>query len=245
MYSMLDLCEMNKGRVAACHQILNLRSGRDLHRIQTLWQRRKMQILFLRREITASWNCLLYFMWNNRYLSVLQHVPCPEGEGGEVWTERARDTRKRWWRIDRQRRGPRWGGATMAPVLYWCLNVPARVRPRFCFGSENLKQSENFVSLGNEKKTWFRLFRIEAKSKNLFIYKCTSVSMYRLKYIYQGIRTNPTLIGKECKNKMYLESQICVSMQDCISLTINRYCICLYWRIYVCMWLEYTVCIGV
>jgi hypothetical protein len=28
----------------------------------------------------------------------------------------------------------------------------------------------------------------------------------RLKYMYQFIRTNPTFIGKECMNKMYLES---------------------------------------
>ena len=44
-----------------------------------------------------------------------------------------------------------------------------------------------------------------------FIYQCTGVynvyvSMYRLKYMYQCIRTNPILIGKEGKNKMYLES---------------------------------------
>ncbi len=32
------------------------------------------------------------------------------------------------------------------------------------------------------------------------------VRMYRLKYMYQCIRTNPILIGKEGKNKMYLES---------------------------------------
>ena len=32
------------------------------------------------------------------------------------------------------------------------------------------------------------------------------VCMYRLKYMYQCIRTNPILIGKEGKNKMYLES---------------------------------------
>jgi hypothetical protein len=51
-----------------------------------------------------------------------------------------------------------------------------------------------------------------------FIYQCTGVymyvsmywrvyvCMYRLKYMYQCIRTNPILIGKEGKNKMYLES---------------------------------------
>ena len=31
------------------------------------------------------------------------------------------------------------------------------------------------------------------------------VCMYRLKYMHQCIRTNPILIGKEDKNKMYLE----------------------------------------
>ena len=31
-----------------------------------------------------------------------------------------------------------------------------------------------------------------------------TVCMYRLKYMYQCIRTNPILIGKEGKNKMYL-----------------------------------------
>ena len=54
-----------------------------------------------------------------------------------------------------------------------------------------------------------------------FIYQCTgvysiccinalacicTVCMYRLKYMYQCIRTKTTLIGKEFKNKMYLES---------------------------------------
>jgi hypothetical protein len=34
------------------------------------------------------------------------------------------------------------------------------------------------------------------------IYNC----MYRLEYIYQCKRINPTVLGKECKNKMYLES---------------------------------------
>ncbi len=46
------------------------------------------------------------------------------------------------------------------------------------------------------------------------------VCMYRLEYMYQCIRINPTVIGKECKNKLYLESYICVSMCDCMSLSI-------------------------
>ena len=32
------------------------------------------------------------------------------------------------------------------------------------------------------------------------------ICMYRLKYMYQCIRTNPILIGKEGKNRMYLEN---------------------------------------
>ncbi len=32
------------------------------------------------------------------------------------------------------------------------------------------------------------------------------VAMYRLECMYQCIRINPTAIGKECRNKMYLES---------------------------------------
>ena len=57
------------------------------------------------------------------------------------------------------------------------------------------------------------------------------VCMYRLKYMYQCIRTNPILIGKEGKNKMYLESQIYVLTYNCIS---NQHIhICLYWRIFV------------
>ncbi len=32
------------------------------------------------------------------------------------------------------------------------------------------------------------------------------ICMYRLKYMYQCIRTNPILIDNEGKNKMYLES---------------------------------------
>jgi hypothetical protein len=32
------------------------------------------------------------------------------------------------------------------------------------------------------------------------------VCMYRLKYMYQSIRSNSIIIGKEGKNKMYLES---------------------------------------
>ncbi len=44
-------------------------------------------------------------------------------------------------------------------------NVRYRVHPRFCFGSENWNWSENFVSLGSEKKAWFRLIHIEAKKQ--------------------------------------------------------------------------------
>jgi 4-hydroxy-3-methylbut-2-en-1-yl diphosphate synthase IspG/GcpE len=32
------------------------------------------------------------------------------------------------------------------------------------------------------------------------------VCMYRLEYMYQCVRINPTVIGKECKNKMYLQN---------------------------------------
>jgi hypothetical protein len=32
------------------------------------------------------------------------------------------------------------------------------------------------------------------------------VCKYRLEYMYNCIRINPTVIGKECKNKMYLQS---------------------------------------
>ncbi len=49
--------------------------------------------------------------------------------------------------------------------------------------------------------------------------------------MYQYIRTNPILIGKEGKNKMYLESYIYVLTYNCIS---NQHInICLYWRIFV------------
>jgi hypothetical protein len=40
----------------------------------------------------------------------------------------------------------------------------------------------------------------------LIIYTLNVLAMYQLKYMYQCIRINSTLIGKECKNKMYLES---------------------------------------
>jgi hypothetical protein len=40
----------------------------------------------------------------------------------------------------------------------------------------------------------------------MLVYLCIYVSMYRLEYMYQCKRTNPTAIGKECRNKMYLES---------------------------------------
>jgi hypothetical protein len=57
--------------------------------------------------------------------------PLPREGGGrgvnrEGQRKRERITRKRWWRIDRQR-WSRWrGGAsgTLAPTTYWCLNVP-------------------------------------------------------------------------------------------------------------------------
>jgi hypothetical protein len=41
---------------------------------------------------------------------------------------------------------------------------------------------------------------------NISMYWRVYVCMYRLKYMYQCIRTNPILIDKEGKNKMYLES---------------------------------------
>jgi hypothetical protein len=40
----------------------------------------------------------------------------------------------------------------------------------------------------------------------MLVYWRIYLSMYRLEYMYQCIRINPTAIGKECRNKMYLES---------------------------------------
>ncbi len=76
---------------------------------------------------------------------------------------------------------------------------------------------------------------------SLFIYKCTSVSMYlcmyRLKYMYQRIRTYPSLISKECKNKQNVSWELNMCIDVRLYQPIN---ICLYWRIYVCMYrLEY------
>jgi hypothetical protein len=39
----------------------------------------------------------------------------------------------------------------------------------------------------------------------MIVYWRIYVSMYRLEYIYQCIRINLTAIGKEFRNKMYLE----------------------------------------
>jgi hypothetical protein len=33
-----------------------------------------------------------------------------------------------------------------------------------------------------------------------------NVCMYGLEYMYQCVRINPTVIGKECKIKMYLQN---------------------------------------
>jgi hypothetical protein len=41
---------------------------------------------------------------------------------------------------------------------------------------------------------------------NICLYWRIYVCMYRLEYVYQCRRINPTVLGKECKNKMYLES---------------------------------------
>jgi len=38
-----------------------------------------------------------------------------------------------------------------------------RVRPHFRFGSEIWNLSENFVSLGSEKKAWFHMIHFDAK----------------------------------------------------------------------------------
>ncbi len=46
------------------------------------------------------------------------------------------------------------------------LNFATRVRPRFRFGSENWNWSENFVSLGSEKKHDFACFTSKRNSKN-------------------------------------------------------------------------------
>jgi hypothetical protein len=43
-------------------------------------------------------------------------------------------------------------------------------------------------------------------STYMLVYWCIYLSMYRLEYMYQCIRINPTAIGKECRNKMYLVS---------------------------------------
>jgi hypothetical protein len=41
--------------------------------------------------------------------------------------------------------------------------VGIRVRPHFPFGSEIWNWSENFVSLGSEKKAWFHIIHFDAK----------------------------------------------------------------------------------
>ena len=38
--------------------------------------------------------------------------------------------------------------------------------------------------------------------------------MYRLEYMYLCIRIKPTVIGKQCKNKIYLQSKICLLTYD-------------------------------
>jgi hypothetical protein len=47
---------------------------------------------------------------------------------------------------------------------------------------------------------------ISLKIQYMLVYWRIYVSIYWLEYMYQWIRTNPTAIGKECRNKMYLES---------------------------------------
>jgi hypothetical protein len=60
-------------------------------------------------------------------------------------------------------------------------------------------------------------------------YKCVLVlayllyvCMYRLKYMYQCVRINPTLIGKECKNKMYLQKEI-LYVYLCMTVSVYKY----------------------
>jgi hypothetical protein len=43
--------------------------------------------------------------------------------------------------------------------------VGIRVRPHFRFGSEIWNWSENFVSLGSEKKAWFHMIHFDAKQQ--------------------------------------------------------------------------------
>ncbi len=69
-------------------------------------------------------------------------------------------------------------------------------------------------------------------------YLCVYVSAWIYVSVY-CIRINPNVIGNVCKNKMYLESWICVLMYDCISIYIK--CICLHLCVYVSAWIYVSV----
>jgi hypothetical protein len=74
---------------------------------------------------------------------------------------------------------------------------------------------------------------------NICLYWRIIVCMYRLEYMYQCIRINPTVIGKEGKNKKYFRAK---NVYQCMTVWAYKYIFVLaYLCVYVSAWIYVSV----